>query len=1198
MLLKFLLTCLLAFFVAFVGTSQEQKTCNHSSSENIRYIENKGQWPSQIKYKTGVNSGEVYLESNGFTFTQHSSKDLVERGRLYHSSKDSLKLHKVQGHAWKVNFVNSNKEVRNVGLEKHEEYYNYFLGKNEKNWASNVGLYQSVLYEELYAGIDLKAYSSHQNFKYDFIVNPNADPNQIALNYEGLDGIFLKDEHLVLVTSVGEFKEMKPYAFQVVNNEIVEVECQYVLSNNLVKFYFPKGYNKALQLIIDPVLIASTLSGTSGFYDNYGHGATFDNLGNIYTAAVNFGGDYPSTVGSFQLNYAGGITDIVLSKLNPDGSALIYATYIGGDGDDFPHSVIVNDNYELYVLGSSSSTNYPCSAGAYDNSFGGTTDIVISHLNSTGSGLIGSTYLGNADTDGNNYLTFNYGDQYRGEIVLDASGNCYIASCAGAGFPTTAGAYQTVFGGGSQDAVFFKMNPTMSSLLWSTYLGGIGDDSGFGLRLDANGDVYACGGTNDNFLNANGYQTTNQGGTDGFVVKITNNGGAMPNRTYLGIPDDDVLFFLDIDDIGRINVYGHVLGFGGFGATFAATPGAYNMAGSGQHIACFNTTLTNLEFMSIIGGGTLGEFIPIAFMVDVCGNIYFSGHSATFGLPTSANALFTSGGFYVGALAPNATALSYATYYTGDHVDGGTSRFDPEGTIYQGVCSGGGFNTTANAFSPNQVTAWDIAVFKIDFEMQGVMAVASVDPSTSGCAPFTVDFTNESTGALSYAWNFDDGSPISTVQEPTHTFTTPGVYDVMLAAINPASCNYGDTTFVQITVVGAPTVDLGPDTTFCQGSVTLNAGALAPYLWSTGATSQTINVNSTGTYWVQVGNAGCQGSDTINVNVSQLAVDLGSDILFCNGVGNFPITLDAGVSNAQYVWSSGEITQTIAVNAPGTYSVLVDDGLCQGTDQISIAEISGSVSFSVEDTIGCAPVVTHFYGEIVTSENIASYAWDFGDGGTSNLPNPAHNYAASGAFNVTFTVTTDNGCEFSFTRIVNIFITPQPLANFDILPSTPILGEPVFLMNESLNATDYSWSLNGVSIGNETDASFSYTEEGMYTITLIATNGSCVDTVLVSLNLEEDLIFYVPNTFTPDNDEFNQQFTPVFTSGFDPTHYQLMIFNRWGEMVFESFNSKIGWDGTYGGKKSQDGTYTWKIIFKEKYSDKRRIVLGHLNLLR
>lgn len=1194
---NFLIGLLSLLWSTFAVYSHDGNNCTHEASP-IKYVENQGQWQKEILFKSSVNTGNVYLERGAFTFVHYLPEDIAKRGELYHTNKDSLKLLAIQGHAWKVNFLNAKSDAYISGKNKLSEYYNYFLGNDPKNWAGNVSVFNEVLYQELYSGIDLKVYSAEQNFKYDFVVSAWADVSQIQLQYEGLEGLFLKDGNLILLTSVGEFVEMKPYAYQLINGKTVEVLCKYELKDNVVRFKFPKGYNKQVPLIIDPVLIASTLSGTMGFDDNYGHGATFDNSGNIYTAAINFGGGYPSTIGAFQLNYSGGFTDIVLSKLSPNGSALIYATYIGGNGEEYPHSIIVSDNNELYMFGTTSSTNYPCSAGAYDNTFGGLTDIVLTHFNATGTGIIGSTYLGGAGLDGVNTLTDNYGDEYRGEIILDANGNCYVAACAGAGFPTTPGAYQNAFGGGAQDAVFFKLNPTLSNLMWSTYLGGSGDDSGFGLRLDANGDVYACGGTNTNFLNANGYQTSSQGGIDGFIVKITNNGTAMPNRTYLGHSNDDVLFFLDIDNLGRINVYGHNPGWLNTGGTFTASPGAYNIPGSGQHIACLNTTLTNLEFLSVIGAGQSSEFIPIAFMVDICGNIYFSGHSASFGLPTSSDALFNSGGFYLGVLAPNATALSYATYYTGDHVDGGTSRFDPQGTVYQGVCSGGGFSTTANAYSTNQVTGWDIGVFKIDFEMQGVIANASASPSASGCAPFTVNFANSSTGAISYVWDFGDGTPNSTAQNPSHTFTNPGVYNVMLAAINSQSCNSGDTLYLQITVVESPEVDLGPDVTVCEGSITLNAGSLAPYLWNTGATSQTITVNNSGTYWVQVGPVNCSASDTINVVINPLNVNLGPDIINCGSNSVFPVTLNAGVVGAQYLWSTGETTQTITVNTVGTYSVSVDDGICQGSDAITISETLGYISFSVLDTIGCAPLLTRFFSDVNTPGTVTSYSWDFGNGSGSNAANPTVNFLASGSYNVTLSVTTADGCTYAYSNTVNIIINPQPIANFDFSPTQPLTNQAISFTNLSVNAESYIWQANGQNFSYNTHTTYNSSSEGTIVFTLIAINENCMDTAMAYLNVQEDLIFYVPNTFTPDLDNFNPIFLPIFSSGFDPYNYHLMIFNRWGELIFESFNAEVGWDGTYDGKVVQDGTYIWKIVFKEKYRDKRQSVIGHVNVLR
>ena len=178
------------------------------------------------------------------------------------------------------------------------------------------------------------------------------------------------------------------------------------------------------------------------------------------------------------------------SKYNPDGSDLIWASYLGGDQGENPHSMIVNTLGELCILGTTNSADFPITNGAYDNTLGGVTDIVLTHVSADGSTLIGSTFLGGADSDGLNQMFANYGEQYRGEIFLDGANNIIIASCSSSSdFPVTSGAFQSVLGGG-QDGVLAAMSPNCGSLLWSSFLGGSGEDNALGIQTDFNGFCY------------------------------------------------------------------------------------------------------------------------------------------------------------------------------------------------------------------------------------------------------------------------------------------------------------------------------------------------------------------------------------------------------------------------------------------------------------------------------------------------------------------------------------------------------------------------------------------------------------------------------------------------------------------------------------------------------------------------------------
>lgn len=758
---------------------------------SLQFIQNKGQWHKNVHYRAPLGNGSVYLEKNGFTYLQLDPLDVdLAHASDINSSKNKDIIH---GHVWRTSFKGANESPIISASDKRSEYHNYYKGQDSTKWAKNVPIFNRVTYENLYNNIDLNVYSSDGHFKYDFILAPKAKAGRIQMNYSGLDHLTIKDGHLFAITSVGEFIEKAPYAYQIINGIETTIPCNFTLDGTTVGFEFPKGYDKKLELVIDPVLVGATLSGSAVI--NYGHCATYDFEENIYTGARNFGIGYPTTDGSFQMGF-GGFHDIAISKYTPDATALIYATYLGGTGIEYPNSLVVNENNELYVLGTSASFDFPVSDDAF-SSDGSGTKLIITHFSEDGAAIIGSTYIGGTGTDGLNELTDNEGDGSRGEIIVDAAGNCYVASCTNStDFPTTIGAFQESFGGGIQDAIVFSMPPNLSALNWSTYIGGANGEGSFGLQLDSDNNLYVAGVASDEFITMSGYQATYQGGLrDGFVVKLIDNGETIEYGSYWGTFAKDAAFNVDLDVEGNVYLYGQ-----SDGGTSEVTPDVYSNAGSHQFICKLNPNLDALLMGTVVGGGG-ADFIPSAFMVDDCGFIYFSGYKAEGTLPLTGDAILESGGIYVAVLQPNAAGLEFATKYTGGvHVHAGTSRFDPENkTIYQAVCSCEAFESTPGAYDSVIDGECDMGVFKIDFELDNVRATATANPATEGCTPFTVDFENTSTGG-DYEWDFDDGSPLSTEDDPTHTFTESGTYTVRLIAVDSNDCLLPDTTFILITV--------------------------------------------------------------------------------------------------------------------------------------------------------------------------------------------------------------------------------------------------------------------------------------------------------------------------------------------------------------------------------------------------------------
>jgi len=291
----------------------------------------------------------------------------------------------------------------------------------------------------------------------------------------------------------------------------------------------------------------------------------------------------------------------------------------------------------------------------------------------------------------------------------------------------------------------------------------------------------------------------------------------------------------------------------------------------------------------------------------------------------------------------------------------------------------------------------------------------------------------------------------------------------------------------------------------------------------------------------------------------------------------------------------------------GVYTVIgTDVNGCVGTDDLTLTiEDLPIVSF---DPISqpCEPFMITLTNTSISTGNISNCIWQINNGAVITGCGPiSYTFANAGTYDVTLTTTSDNGCTASQTYVDIIHFEETPIASFN--PTNSVISNldtEVHFNNTSSNGDTYYWEFGDLS-NSSSDVnpihSFPSDESGTYTVMLVTTSSAgCVDTTYGTIQVEEELIYYVPNSFTPDDDSHNPTFKPIFTSGFDPLDYELLIFNRWGEIVFESHNAEFGWDGSYAGsgKIAQDGTYTWVITFKTTATDERKKILGHVNIIR
>jgi gliding motility-associated-like protein len=457
--------------------------------------------------------------------------------------------------------------------------------------------------------------------------------------------------------------------------------------------------------------------------------------------------------------------------------------------------------------------------------------------------------------------------------------------------------------------------------------------------------------------------------------------------------------------------------------------------------------------------------------------------------------------------------------------------------------------------------------------------------------------TLTATGASTYSWNNGVNQGVSFLPVVgTATYTVTGT--------SGAGCIATDQ--VVLTVNALPIVGAGADEVLCATSnVTLTGTGATTYTWNNGVTNGVaFTPVATNTYTVTGTDAnGCVSTDQVVVTVGPIPVVFaGNDVTICDGQS---VTLTAsGATN--YNWDNGISNGVLFTPSIGTitYSVTGTNAFgCVGTDQVNVTvNALPTVSFSSDVITGCAPLLVNLTN---TTPGAASCSWAIENGATlSGCGTVQTTFTQAGCYDVTLTTTGANGCVNNLTISNMICVEEDPIASFT--PASQVLttlNTTVEFNNTSYGAVDYLWNFGDESMNSSIESpNHTYPEvDGNYNVQLIATSAlGCVDTAYGFIQVQEELLYYVPNTFTPDFDDYNETFKPIFTSGFDPFDYTLLIYNRWGEVIFESHNAEIGWEGTYGvdGKIVQDGTYTWTIEYKRSINDAHQQIQGHVNIIR
>jgi hypothetical protein len=641
----------------------------------------------------------------------------------------------------RATLLGANAAANLTGLEQLPTRTNYFIGSDPRRWKTNVPNYAKVKYSGVYPGVDLVFYGNQDLLEYDFIVSPGTNPGVIALGFEGITDMRVDEKgDLILRTDAGEIRQSRPVVYQQIDDARRVIPASYLIKGKKQIAFQIANYDRSKPLVIDPTLAFSTYLGGSGL--DSGAGIAVDSAGNAYITGETLSTDFPVTPGAFQTMKVLFNFDAFVTKMNSTGTALIYSTYFGGNNRDRGNNIALDTAGNAYVTGLTDSPNLPTTPGAFRTTIVGSdeSDAFAMKLNATGTALVYSTYLGPllgvgiaVDSAGNAYIsgqangdypttpgafqtvpggnsdgfvtklnstgtalvysTFLGGSGFDSatKIAIDSGGNAYVTGQAGAGFPVTAGAFQTSFNGVS-DAFMTKLNATGTALVYSTYLGGSGNDSGSAIAVNPAGNAYVTGSSDSlNFPTTPGaFQSVKGAGLDAFVTELNAAGNDLVYSTYLGGNGIDFGTDIALDLAGNASVVG-LTGSSDFPTTADAIQSGYG-GNNDAFITRLNATGTALVFSTYLGGSNSeGGF---AISVDPAGSIYITGSTGSADFPTTPGAFQTIFGGISDAFVAKVVFSNFDVCFKDDG-NGDLFQFDSTTGEYRFTqCSAGGVTLT------------------------------------------------------------------------------------------------------------------------------------------------------------------------------------------------------------------------------------------------------------------------------------------------------------------------------------------------------------------------------------------------------------------------------------------------------------------------------------------------------------------------
>jgi len=660
-----------------ITTLQKAHLKNSYGKLPLYFIKNNGQVNKDVSfYERGAGHATFFTE-DGLVLSLTKKESKADKASF---NEDVLGLRtkesaKTTTEAVTLSFIGANARAKISSSDKMSGHVNYFVGNDKSKWQSNIPTYGTVTYKDVYKNIDIKFYGNNKNIEHDVIVRPGGDFSNVKFAYSGIKGLSVRDDgNLEVTLNHGTIIEEKPVIYQEIKGERVLVEGSYkILKSDEGRFTYGftvASYDKTKDLVIDPVLIYSTyLGGESG---DSGVGITVDSAGYAYVTGQAFSFSFP-LMNPIQASGSG--DDAFITKMNPAGTALIYSTYLGGFGPDVGNAIAVDSVGAVYVTGTTLSGDFPTMNPIQGSlaGFNGQSDAFITKINPAGSALVYSTYLGGGSVE------------YGNAIAVDSAGAAYITG--GTSSPFDFPLMNPIQGAlsGSLDAFITKINPAGSALVYSTFLGGSGNDITHGIAVDSAGAAYITGETNAlDFPTMNPIQGVNGGNmnqTDAFVTKINPAGSALIYSTYLGGLVSDRGLAIALDGTGAAYVTGDT-----FSTDFPIVNPLQVIQPTleAAFVTKINATGAAFVYSTYLGGSSRDTGNGIA--IDSAGAAYITGTTGSADFPV-VNALQTAiagaNDSFVTKIDSTGSTLVYSTYLGGSLTDAANAiAVDSAGSVY------------------------------------------------------------------------------------------------------------------------------------------------------------------------------------------------------------------------------------------------------------------------------------------------------------------------------------------------------------------------------------------------------------------------------------------------------------------------------------------------------------------------------------